>query len=173
MSRPKIPRFTHTNDTHAASAPIPPPPTDRSVPVSPSLNHQAFVPNRAAAQKATVSISRMVQQPFNTSQEEPKKEGTPLALREPRSMIPSTTSLKFANGSRTVEMITMAAGALVQSMIEQIEDVITYHMQSMEAGVSEVEIDFHMQSSEKLIKMLFDLERRARKAALAREIKQG
>lgn len=70
-------------------------------------------------------------------------------------------------------MITMAAGALVQSMIEQIEDVITYHMQSMEAGVSEVEIDFHMQSSEKLIKMLFDLERRARKAALAREIKQG
>lgn len=51
--------------------------------------------------------------------------------------------------------------------------MITYHMQSMETGVSELEIDVHMQALEKLNKMLFDLERRARKVSLARAIKQG
>lgn len=173
VSRLKTPRFTHANDTYSTSAPIPPPPTERPAPVSPSINHQAFVPNRAAAQKATVSISRMAQQPSINPQEELKKEGTPIALREPRVTVPSLISVKFAHGSRTVEMTAPAAGALVQSMVEQIEDTITYHMQSMEAGVSEVEIDFHIQASEKLSKMLLDLERRARKAALVREVKQG
>lgn len=115
----------------------------------------------------------MAQQPFVTSQEEPQTEVMPSAARTPQAISPLPISLKFANGSRGVDLTSTAAAALVQSMIEQVEDMITYHMQSMETGVSELEIDVHMQALEKLNKMLFDLERRARKVSLARAIKQG
>ena len=149
-----------------------PPTPDSAAPTS--TIHVFAPPDRRSAQRAAESITEMMENSTPGA-------GTPaagIAQRETRvpsftarpkipsvPPLPAMIDLKFYNGVRSVEVSSLAVGALAQGMIDKIQGVMNTILEvKHESGHGDSEITFDIYKQ--LNDVLFDVEKQARKAQM-------